>query len=77
MNKLARHIATTQIRYKIPTPLWLRLRWLCRDLGCEMGESVERALGAGLDAHGVPAALEDLLCMRSVPKRSRRYHGRP
>jgi len=75
MNKLAGHIESTQIRYRIPTCLWLRLRWLCRDVGCEMSESVVRSLGRGLDAQGVPEDLEELLALRSIPKRSRRFYA--
>jgi len=61
VNKLARHIATTQIRYHIPTLLWLRLRWLCRHNGSDMLATVCRVLRTGLDTLGVPAAAEDLL----------------
>ena len=76
MNKLAGHIESTQIRYRIPTSLWLRLRWLCRDVGCEMSESVIRSLAEGLDAQGVPEALEELLALRSIPKNARGRYGR-
>jgi len=76
MNRLARHIETTQIRYKIPTLVWLRLRWLCRDLGIEMSESVVCSLDRGLDAQGVPQALEELLALRSIPKNARGRYGR-
>ena len=61
MNKLARHIETMQIRYQIPTLLWLRLRWLCRHEGTDMLEGLCSALRAGLDVLAVPAHPEDLL----------------
>ncbi len=61
MNQLARGISTTQIRYQIPTLLWLRLRWLCRRDGIDMLRAVTDALAAGLDALHVPAGAEDLL----------------
>jgi len=76
MNKLAGHIESMQIRYRIPTCVWLRLRWLCRDVGCEMSEAVIGSLAEGLDAQGVPQALEELVALRSIPKNARGRYGR-
>jgi len=61
MNQLARHMSTMEIRYHIPTLLWLRLRWYCRHRGGGMLSALCSALRAGLDSLDVPAAAEDLL----------------
>ena len=71
MRKLGRHISRTQIRYGIPTLLWLRLKWLCRHEGSDMLEAVCDALRAGLDELDVPAHLDELLS----PEVRRRGNG--
>ena len=64
------HVSTTQIRYEIPTLHWLRLRWLRRHKGTDMLPAVVAALGAGLDALGVPGEAKDLLDPRPISSSS-------
>jgi len=61
MDEVERLVKAIEVRCRIPALQWLRLQWLCEVKQCDMTVAMIVALGAGLDALGVPATVEGVL----------------
>jgi len=66
MNITRAGVSEVQIRYKVPTLVWLRLRWVCRRDGLEMRRAVITALTAGLTQLGAPSEIGELLDLEGL-----------
>ena len=61
MDEVERLVKRIEVHCRIPALQWVRLQSLCEVKQCDVTVAMIVALGAGLDALGVPATVDGLL----------------